>query len=660
MAIFEVEHNGKVYEVEADNADQAAAAFDDPGQSQQSDAMKQGLNELSALTTKPKIDPAVQMAAQPGWKKGAATLWDSMNLIGQGYTHGFGDKIAGTIRAPFTDKTIAEEIAGMRKQTQASRDRQGLMGTGLEVAGAVMGPGMKGNAIKQGGLFGLIDAYGNSDSWFPTTTEEVKDLAKGGAYGVGAGALGQGLAEIVGKTGKKVGSALSNYWASVPDKAKQRIWNLAEKVGWDEVEARFNKHGPDAIAADVLDEEGRTLARTASNYSPAAKETLTDVVEARAKGTTQRAADKLAEAAGIPTGTTVESLRSGIADKFRPHVNAAYKAAKEQGADLPYNVFEDIIASPAGRQAYEQAGSTLQNLAAAEGGVRSAANSELARLDMTVQKLREVANAAFEKGGRQASDGVAAQKLADSLTKRIEESTAGPAWKVARALRRTQGDIDRSLKLGSDLARPTVPLNLPGQVAGATSPKAVAQAYAAEMQERLLNKTNPGAGGLGPLKSPMAKQSMQAALGPRASIVDDALATEKLFDKTNKAITGNSTTAAQQIAAGAVGAGGAALTDDEFSITNPLTWGQAALGGLGLGAATRYGGGAYRKILGGKFAKQAPYIADELVKNYISRNRPIPQNILEKIGPKQREAIMKAIMMGMNQANTAQTRQQER
>jgi hypothetical protein len=177
---------------------------------------------------------------------------------------------------------------------------------------------------------------------------------------------------------------------------------------------------------------------------------------------------------------------------------------------------------------------------------------------------------------------------------------------------------------------------------------------------QLLNKTNPGAGGLGPLKSPMAKQSMQAALGPRASIIDDALATEKLFDKTNKAITGNSTTAAQQIAAGAVGAGGTALTDDEFSLTNPLTWGQAALGGLGAGAATRYGAGAYRKILGGKFAKQAPFIADELVKNFISRNRPIPQNILEKIGPKQREAIMLAIMQGLNQANTAQTRQQER
>lgn len=114
------------------------------------------------------------------------SLNDSMRIIADSATRGYGDKALGP-----------EEQA----LTEAARQRQGWGGTALDVGTSVATlpiriGSMAGGALA-GGLEGAASAYGHQDGWVPDAGEAV-DILKGAGTGAAFGAGGAKLGEWIG------------------------------------------------------------------------------------------------------------------------------------------------------------------------------------------------------------------------------------------------------------------------------------------------------------------------------------------------------------------------------------------------------------------------------------------------------------------------------
>jgi hypothetical protein len=288
-----------------------------------------------------------------------------------------------------------------------------------------------------------------------------------------------------------------------------------------------------------------------------------------------------------------------------------------------------------GRQAYEGAADSLLNRNATQG---FQANSELARLDETKRILDSRASAAYRAGDN--NTGEQASALARALRETMDASIAGPEYAAARGLRQQAYQTDRAFDLGADLARPNVPLGLPGQAANVSNADAMRKAYAASIAERILNK-NATEGALNSLSTPMAKEAMSAALGDNAPTVANALARERAFNQAARELTGNSTTARQvaEMFGTGVGVGGASML---FG-ADPFTGGAA---GIAAALMKRGAPAIAKKIATDAQRKAAPYVAEYLTRRALPASRPIPEGALERLSKAKRDAIARMIMGG--------------
>ncbi|MDR9813115.1 hypothetical protein [Rhizobium hidalgonense] len=230
-------------------------------------------SELSGMTQNPAkaIDDQryqnnrERFARLPGWAKPIVAAQDVGNIIGDAATFGFGDKIAAGIRAPFTDKTYAQELEGMRAGTQQSRDRAGSAAIGADVVGSVAAPmaiagkgatlagrlgtgamtGAKG-VVARAGLMGIEGAgYGALGAAGHDTS-----LGEGAAYGAAGGAAGSMIGDAVGAAVTKASSLLKGK-TKVPDltalkDAEKAAYDASEKAG-----VIIKPEGVQALSADI-------------------------------------------------------------------------------------------------------------------------------------------------------------------------------------------------------------------------------------------------------------------------------------------------------------------------------------------------------------------------------------------------------------------------
>lgn len=149
----------------------------------------------------------------PGWQKPLVAAADFADLAANGASFGFGNKLAAGLRAPFTDKTYAEELEGMRGATEAARNRAGSAAIASELTGAVAAP----VALANRGAT-LLGRFGTSAMTGPTGLAARTGLA--GVEGAGYGALtaagndqditeGAGFGAIGGGLGNLAGEALA-------------------------------------------------------------------------------------------------------------------------------------------------------------------------------------------------------------------------------------------------------------------------------------------------------------------------------------------------------------------------------------------------------------------------------------------------------------------
>lgn len=219
----------------------------EPDQTLQGHDAKNLASDLSGITQ----NPAKALYEQrPAWQKPIIATQDIGNIMGDAATFGFGDKAAAAIRAPFTDKTYSEELAGMRAGTQAARGRAGSAAIGADVVGGVAVPmalagkgvtlagrlgtgamtGAKGVAARAGLLgaegigYGTLGAAGHDTS-----------LGEGAGYGFLGGAGGSVVGDTAGALLTKASSLVKGK-PKIPDltqlkAAEKAAYDASEKAG---------------------------------------------------------------------------------------------------------------------------------------------------------------------------------------------------------------------------------------------------------------------------------------------------------------------------------------------------------------------------------------------------------------------------------------------
>lgn len=222
-----------------------------PVESQQSQELR---SELSSMTQNP--DTAAfnrqQYENLPGWQKPIVAASDVGQLTAKGAMNMFGispEKVAATVRAPFTGRSYEDELRDQKAFTQRARDRAGSAATGAEVVGGATAglgaarngltllrggvataPGIGGVAARTG-LMGIEGAgYGAANAF-----ANDQDITEGAMYGAAGGAGGNLISEAATSLLSKAAGAF-NKKPSIPGKdeliaLKDAAYDVADRSG---------------------------------------------------------------------------------------------------------------------------------------------------------------------------------------------------------------------------------------------------------------------------------------------------------------------------------------------------------------------------------------------------------------------------------------------
>ena len=238
-------------------------------ESQQSQDLR---SDLSAMTQNP--DTAAfnrqQYENLPGWQKPIVAASDVGQLTAKGAMNMFGispEKVAATVRAPFTGRSYEDELRDQKAFTQRARDRAGSAATGAEVVGGATAglgaarngltllrggvataPGIGGVAARTG-LMGIEGAgYGAANAF-----ANDRDIAEGAMYGAAGGAGGNLISEAATSLLSKAAGAF-NKKPVTPTKdelvaLKDAAYDAADNAG-----VMFTPKAVDRIRSKVIND----------------------------------------------------------------------------------------------------------------------------------------------------------------------------------------------------------------------------------------------------------------------------------------------------------------------------------------------------------------------------------------------------------------------
>lgn len=532
------------------------------------------------------------------------------------------------------------ENPGLTKVGQAG-------GLALGIArGPAWGRGVKG-AIGTGMGYGFVGgALEDASSIEDRTLNALKGTLAGGTIGVG----GYGAGKVLSKSAEKVSKAFSTLNAPPLNKAEQEAFDLINKAGGpNAVQQKLDELGPEAVLGDVLGRGGTAAGRRAANISPEARQIIEDFVSARKSGQNTRLATDIETASGLPIGNTknVEALKKEAYDKVRPTINKAYQSARVAGAEIDLREFDNIITTPVGKNAFQQALDNVTSRAARD----PSAGGNLAVLDETNRILGGWAKKGFRESDPMASEYASA---AEALRTKLDDLMAGDEYAVARALRQDAYKGAEAFDLGAQLGGSRIPLGLP-QAAGKVKPQhqqKVAQGYGATKVEGLLNK-GATEGAYADMIRPQGRAASRAALGQNDSIVQKGINRERQFNMTNREWTGNSTSARQLAEMAGWGLGTATVSQlmGNDIWTTGITGLLGAVGRRSLPTITQ-------KLVTERQRLVAPFLAEILTKAQLPLNRPIPPGFLEKFvtgGDQKLAKTLQLMWLDAIQKNSPQT-----
>ncbi len=507
-------------------------------QTRQAEARRQG--EMFGATRDP---------AETVFRRATNTVGVGIPAYLEAATSGFGTGLSTAENHEFIK--AADDARGARNP------KSDLAGLGLGIVGQALAlPGSAAQTIGARALprFGLSTqrVAGNAaiagglsatEAGFESRGD-IGEMAQAGAIGAGVGGAVAGAVERAAPLIQRAGDYLSTRsakFAGIPkDQAAARVISAAEAAGLTPLTARaaLRDLGPEAMIADVIGPAAQRMGRAAANNSPEAQRILEDAMQGRAAGAPERLMSAVSDAAGMSRPMTVEAVKEASLDNLRPAISEAYRLAREAGYDLPNSPFKNLMQSPMVKSALDRAETGTMNRVVAFGDGQ---NSRLAVWDATKRELDAIA----EKARREGDRGLAgtAETLATKIRETVDEFV--PEYGDARALRQSAYRGEEAVDLGAEAAtRPAV--DLPERILGAGPPRReVSQGYAAALTDRI-NRMRGTPGLTDSLfGSPGAQAGMRAALGGGADNVIKTIEAERAFARTQRGMTGNSTTARQ-------------------------------------------------------------------------------------------------------------------
>lgn len=552
------------------------------------------------------------------------------------------------------NKQLEAQRADQAAFQEQSPVRSGI-GTGAGIALGVakapfIGSGW-GGAAKTGLAYGAAGGALQDANSIP---ERLTNTVSGGALGAGIGLGGYGAGKLAAGGLSRLSQALDSMGAPPDVRAATKVGQIAdERFGPNNAMAlnkALNDLGPDAAIVDVLGEQGRSLARSAGNINPMARETTEGFALGRKAGQNNRVVSDMEKIAGLPQGSTktVDDLIEVVDKKFRPTIDALYDQARKAGKDMPLEYFDDVLKTAQGKSVYQQARQNVQARAKLSG----TEVSNLAVVDEMKKVFDSRAKVAYQKGDR--ASGSLYKEFAYNLKTRadaIMDQMEDPIYKQARAAAQQMKQAQDAIRMGEELGASRVPTNLPGKAEGMDlgNRKRMAQGYVAKKSDTLLNRGSTE-GAINEMATPMGRKAADAALG--AGNVDKTLSRERTFNQTAKAITGNSTTARQLQEMG--------MTGSDAMATALAMGYDATTGGIAglIGRGLKKGSSALARSLSTEAQrKAAPIIAEILTKAEMPVSGATARGpaALERLSKADRGKLVKALLFSMPQNTKPQT-----
>jgi len=649
MPRFEIQMNGRNFEIEAPDFNSAAMALQGFGAKPSEQAIGQGdwaglQDRLNATEQRVKdsgpyrpqdVDATLKGEAkrqgllygqEQGQKEGSGGIFggSAANTLGLGLPRYLEAVTNPAVKTAYAHEFLKAADEGRAKAAPIASGAgtvAGYVGQAamLPASGAATLGGRALSAAGQSGTLAALEAG----------IESRGDLGQIAQSGVVGGLMGGAASAGVEKTiqaGRRFIDPMRGFAKSGPaeQQATARILLAAKNAGIDDATAqrKLAELGPDGFIADVLGKRGQSLARSSANLSPDARTLLEEASTQRMGGQTDRLLAALQGAAGTPVGKTVDEVVENISKASRPAINQAYNAAKAAGYDMPRTPFDQILSSPKVMSAIKQAEKEIADRVAVYGPEEA---SQLAVYDAAKKIL--------DRMGWKEGDDVA-KALAAKLRQTVDQNL--PEYKGARALAEGIKKQQEAVMFGAEGAQRTIPNDFIKRVTASQYPTSVSQGYALAQMERIANNKT-GQNALDMLTGTKAgRDALVAALGPRSKNVTNQVSAERAFLDFDRGLKGGSTTARQLAELGFVGgtAGAGYMTGFD-----PMQAGSIA----GAAVLAKRGGS---KLMEAIAKKNEAAVAPEVARRLIERSLPELVDAEGKaISETARRRLVEALMM---------------
>lgn len=397
-----------------------------------------------------------------------------------------------------------------------------------------------------------------------------------------------------------------------PEQAQHAAANqLQERTISPASEATF---GAETRLVDLMGARGQSLARSAANTSPEARDTLNAVINPRFETQSRRTAEFVESLAG---GNLAARSRDALEEMAHTARRPFYEAAFRDGSEgVSSAALQRLAQAPVVRRAIERAPDALQNKAAGGRLVTAAQGPRGPTLefwDQVKRDLNDEFNRLAGRGQNAAAADVAA--ITDRLIAALD--VAVPSYHTARGVAMGLFRANNALEAGENfvssrgLSNETVERALEGLTQ--QERELFRQGFISRYLENI-NKTGDRRNIATLLaNSPAEREKLELAIGQRqARELEAFLHHEQLMDFSRAAVQGNSTTARQLFELGL--AGGVGATVSGFDPTNLSGWVAAIL--------TKYGAGK-----AGQFVDQR--VANQVAEMLVSRDPTVMRRGLQ-------------------------------
>lgn len=625
MARFEIQMNGRNFEIEAPDFDAATKALQGFGAKPAEAPIEQGdwaglQNRLNAAEQRVKdsgpyrpqdIDATLKGEARrqglsygqaQGEKESSGGIFgtSAINVLGLGLPRYLEAVTNPTVKTAYAHEFLKAADEGRHKAAPIATGAGTVAGY---VAQAAMLPAsgaatVGGRALAAAGQSGTLSAL---EAGIDSRGDLGKMVGSGVAGGIAGGVASAGMEKAI-QLGRMAIDPMRGLAKSGPadQQAVARILLAAKNAGIDDAVAqrKFAELGPEGFLADVLGTKGQALARTSANLSPNAREVLETASRSRIGDQQARLIEALQGGKTLP-GASIKEAQAAVYEAAKPGVKAAYAKAGNEGFANPINWPDWMKNSPAVQDAIRAAQADTKNRIAAFGAQEG---SQFAVLDAARQNL---ANRGF------AENNSTLKELARKINGFIDDnvSSAATARKLSQAYKQEQA----ALEIGGKLAGANPLADALAAAARTANPAQIEQGYLINKIDAI-NRRNPGKLTVDFIdSSPAKRRALVAALGNRAAEVTRQTGAERKFLEFDNALRGNSTTARQLAEMGLAGLGtGGASYAVGFDPQSALTIGGAA-------ALAKRGGS---KLVEALAKKNEAAVAPEVARRLIERSLP--------------------------------------